>query len=321
MTHPALARCYMEDQTFIFIAGLHRSGTSVLFRILREHPEISGFKFETGAEREHEGQHLQSVYAPDTEHGGPGYFAFDPGAHLTESSDLANETNRQVLFREWGKYWDLSCPYLLEKSPTNLVRSRFLQKLFQRSKFIVIARHPIAVSLAMIKWMGWPRHYVTHSGGPSGVDRICVRAAQPTDREEFWASRQLYTESMVYTLLCHWCVAHERFLSDAPRLTEAVSVRYEDLVRRPSQILIEILQFIGATGSLTGREEVFEDHNAGYFSQWEGMLGTLISRPFFEHMLVEFGPVARQFGYDLSATGSAVGSGALTSERRRKPIQ
>jgi hypothetical protein len=33
----------MKNNEFIFLAGLHRSGTSLLHKIIREHPEVSGF--------------------------------------------------------------------------------------------------------------------------------------------------------------------------------------------------------------------------------------------------------------------------------------
>ena len=57
-----------EDKKFVFICGLHKSGTSLLFRILRDHPDMSGFT-NTGVPKD-EGQHLQSVYPPAWRFGG-----------------------------------------------------------------------------------------------------------------------------------------------------------------------------------------------------------------------------------------------------------
>lgn len=101
---------------------------------------------------EDEGQHLQSVYPPGIAYGGPGKFGLEPEAHLTDTSDLITTGNRLRLFAEWKRYWDLEKPVLLEKSPPNLIRMRFLQKLFPDSFFIVVTRHPIAVSYATQKW-------------------------------------------------------------------------------------------------------------------------------------------------------------------------
>src|SRR5262245_48742926 len=109
----------MNRHKFLFISGLHRSGTTLLAQCLREHPEISGFR-DTGVS-EDEGQFLQTVYAPGVEHGGPGKLAFDPATHLTEDSPLITEENRRKLFTDWARYWDLERPVLLEKSPPNLM--------------------------------------------------------------------------------------------------------------------------------------------------------------------------------------------------------
>ncbi len=83
----------MLDKQFVFVAGLHRSGTSLLFQCLRDHPQISGFE-NTGVP-EDEGQHLQSVYQPAHKFGRPGTFGFNPDSYLTESSPLVTEENRE----------------------------------------------------------------------------------------------------------------------------------------------------------------------------------------------------------------------------------
>lgn len=65
----------MIHKKFIFLAGHHRSGTSLLHEIIREHPAISGFR-NTGVP-EDEGQHLQSVFKPANSFGGPGKYIFN----------------------------------------------------------------------------------------------------------------------------------------------------------------------------------------------------------------------------------------------------
>ncbi len=138
----------LDDKKVIFLGGLHRSGTTVLAKVLAEHPRISGFH-DTGARRD-EGQHLQTVFSPANVHGGSGRFAFDPAAHLTEGHATGGDAER--LASQWAPYWDLGRDYLLEKSPPNLIRMRYFQALFPSARFIVVVRHPLVVSLATMKW-------------------------------------------------------------------------------------------------------------------------------------------------------------------------
>jgi hypothetical protein len=146
----------VEGHQFVFVAGLHRSGTTLLARLVAAHPEISGFSG-TGAPAD-EGQHLQSVYPSDHEYGRPGRFGFAPEMHLTECSPLVSEETARRLFAEWSPHWDLSRPLLLEKAPPNLIKTRFLQALYPRSAFVVIVRHPIPVSIPTAKWRGTRRY-------------------------------------------------------------------------------------------------------------------------------------------------------------------
>ena len=89
---PEEAREIAKTHPFAILGGLQRSGTTLLFRMLREHPEISGFTNNPDANEwlavEDEGQFLQSVYPPAIFWGGPGRFAFSPEANLTEESEL-----------------------------------------------------------------------------------------------------------------------------------------------------------------------------------------------------------------------------------------
>jgi hypothetical protein len=103
------------EANWLFIGGLHRSGTSILNRLVRGHPEVAGFA-NTGAP-EDEGQHLQTVYPTARAFGGPGRFCFDPRAHMTEVSTTTLDLDAQALMRQWGRYLDLGKKVLIEKSP------------------------------------------------------------------------------------------------------------------------------------------------------------------------------------------------------------
>jgi len=197
----------VNDHDFVFVGGLHRSGTTLLARAIAKHDEVSGFR-KTDA-LANEGQFLQSVYPIAREFGGTGRFGFDERSHMTEDHPLATEANREKLISEWGEYWNLDRHVLVEKSPPNLLKLRFLQALFSEATFVVIMRHPIAVSFATQKW----------------------------------------SETSLDSLIQHWLVCHEIFLEDAPRIRRLVLVRYEDFVADPAGVVGRIQERLGLTPS------------------------------------------------------------------------
>ena len=225
------AREIAQAHHFVFLCGLHRSGTTLLFRMLREHPEMTGFANNKVATEwtplEDEGQFLQGIYPPALCYGGPGSFAFAPEAHLTESSELLTPENRAQLAVDWFPYWDLSKRFLLEKSPPHLLMTRFLQSAFPNSSFVIIVRHPVAVSLATTKW-----------------------SARSLD-----------------SLIEHWLAAHEIFEADRPHLQRVMTVGYETLAGDPAATLRKIYAFLGVAPHETSFAATTE-HNQKYFAQW-----------------------------------------------------
>lgn len=187
----------------IFVGGLHRSGTTLLAQLLAEHPEITGLHH-TGAPHD-EGQHLQDVMPTAAALGGPGHFALAPKAHLTEHDVDDAGTTRARLTTAWSPYVDPARSIWVEKSPPNLVRFRYLQRVFPGAACIAIVRHPVAVAYA----------------------------------SEFWA------EAGTAHLLEHWLVAHETLASDRPHIDGLQVVRYEDLVADPTGTITAIDERLG----------------------------------------------------------------------------
>jgi predicted component of type VI protein secretion system len=98
----------------------------------------------------------------------------------------------------------LSKHFLLEKSPPNLLWTRFLQAAFPPSSFVIIERHPVAVTLAPEKW------------SPTGF----------------------------HSLVDHWLAAHEIFEQDRPRLKHCLTVKHEALASDPTATLRQICGFL-----------------------------------------------------------------------------
>jgi hypothetical protein len=105
-----------------------------------------------------------------------------------------------ALFDQWRPYWDLSKPYLIEKTPITLLRTRLFQALFPNSYFIVIVRHPIAVALATFNAL---------------------------------ASSEAARDLTLTELIEHWLICHAMFLA-AARICCIVRSRVR-LCRRPDR--------------------------------------------------------------------------------------
>jgi hypothetical protein len=262
MLSPEQAKEIAQSHPFVFLGGLHRSGTTLLFRMLREHPDISGFTNNQDANEwlaaEDEGQYLQSVYPPAIFWGGPGKFAFAPDAHLTEQSEFVTPENQIKLARQWFQFWDLSKRYLLEKSPPNLLWTRFLQSFFPNSSFVILIRHPVAVSLATEKW------------SPTGLN----------------------------SLVEHWLVAHETFEKDRPHLGRVMSIKYEKLIADPAWGLDSIYRFLDLPPHPT-TFQASSEHNQKYFAQWQSLAQDPESSAAIRDCIARYEPRVRAFGYSL----------------------
>ena len=225
------------DQRLVFVGGLHRSGTTPFTSQLAVHELISGLT-DTGV-TEDEGQLLQDVYPRGRAHGGPGRFAFTPGAHLTEASPLATPENAARLLRAWEPYWDLSRPVLLEKSPPNLVMFRFLQALFPGSSMILVMRHPVVVALATQKWT-----------------KV--------------ASRNWRHASDLPSLVSHWLAAHAIVREDAPHVERLLTVRYEDVVADAPAAMERVRGFLDLPTRIP-TDSWKASHNHRYQEMWDAM--------------------------------------------------
>lgn len=209
--------------------------------------------------------HLQTVYPPSGRYGGAGEFGFHPEAHLTDSCSLVTDANRQKLFSEWSKYWDLSKTYLLEKSPPNLIRTRFLQAMFPNSYFIVMMRHPLAVSYATQRW--YRKYRINWRGFPR--------------------------------ILEHWLICHELFQQDRKHLQNVFVVKYEEFVVEPYQWVNDMYRFLGLS-DYSMSQDVISGVNQRYFEFWQKSLSGFISGRRNRKLIERYEERVRCFGYSLT---------------------
>jgi hypothetical protein len=230
----------VEQHRFVFIGGLPRSGTTFLASAIGRFEGVSDIHG-TGATVAEEGQYLQKVYPTQQQAGGIAKFGYSSDMHLTEASPLATDTAREELWKAWSPYWDTDQPTLLEKTPSNMLKMRFLRRLFPESSFVVLVRHPVAQAMA-VRSRGWTREPVSK-------------------------------------LVDHWLVAHDRMSGDLSKLDRVIVVRYEDIVTSPGEMMAGIGAFLNLRGGDT-KEDLQQGLNNAYFDEWKhgGPLAALSNR-------------------------------------------
>ena len=247
-----------ERVKHVFVCGLHRSGTTALARCISELRDCTAFE-NTGVPKD-EGQHLQDVYPPENAYGGPGRFGFSRGAHLTENSPLLTPANISKLRASWDAHWDQSKAVRVEKTPSNLLKARFLQAAFPNSYFVVIRRHPVAVSLATQKWT------------PTTLNRLFE----------------------------HWLLCHEIFGQDRAFLSHVHELKYEEFVADPQKHLKQIAEFIGIDFAGVSEQLVDKECNARYIDRWAQMLHSPVFGRYYHRLARMYEDRFAAHGYSVT---------------------
>ena len=150
---------------------------------------------------------------------------------------------------------------LVEKSPPNLIRMRFLQALFPDAAFVVVVRHPVAVAYATAKWR--------QSG-------IAADAPAPLG-------------------------GRARALPGRPGQVERVlELRFEDFVRDPRAALAGVYGFLGLEPVPTGLE-VRANANEAYLRRWADEGRSIRGRTAHARIRRELGERVEALGYDLDS--------------------
>jgi hypothetical protein len=247
---------------YVFVCGLHRSGTSLLAQNIANLENCTGFK-NTPPFVPDEGQNLQDVYPFESEYGGPGKFGFDPRAHLIETSELLTPDNVARLRASWHSYWDTSKTIFVEKTPGNLLMTRFLQAAFPNSYFIIIRRHPIPVSL--------------------GTPKLGQATA-----------------TSLHRLFAHWLHCYDLFERDKKYLRRVYELTYEEYVAEPGRYHQEIAAFIGTRAPENATLKVKPDLSNKYFDQWQTLLTRSVFKRYYRYIAATYEPRFAEYGYSLS---------------------
>lgn len=229
----------------IFIVGLNKSGTSLLYLAMSRHPALSvirSFRPPRGpveADRPGRAMLYMEDYGIGEGHRIPGLppkLAPQTGANHFAAGDAMRAHRLTESDVEPGEAASTASAYvsamidpsarLCEKSPPNFIRTRYLQALFPDATFIALTRDPLA--------------------------NVAANGKKRTK----WGDVALQAE--------HWAEAHRLFLEDRPRLHRCLLIRYEDLVADVEGVLRRVCAFCGLDlhPSMVGVAEVDPTVNA-----------------------------------------------------------
>jgi len=187
---------FMESRKWVFILGCNNSGTTLLYYLLGKHPEVGTLPTE--------GHFLTSVLKVP--------MIYDVGRLWTEKSEYFRLTEKDTyvdsikLIHDWMNFVrNKEAPVIIEKSPPNSIRSRWLQGVFKNSLFIGVTRNGYAVAEGIAR-----RKYVD-----------IIRSAK------------------------HWVKVNKMLIEDAKHLSKYMQIKYEDLTSQTKETLVNVIKFIG----------------------------------------------------------------------------
>ncbi len=192
-----------KPEKWLFVVGCYNSGTTLLSEILAEHSNIASLPTE--------GHFLTDQLPSEYDMGISRMWMMREDLFRLNEKDEGPDVIR--LKKEWGmRLKNRDKPILLEKSPQNGARMRWLQHNFDNAYFIAIIRNPYAVA--------------------EGISR----KAKPESRMGKWP---------IETSVTQWCRSNQVVEEDSKHLRHFNWVRYEDLAADPERELKKIYDFIG----------------------------------------------------------------------------
>lgn len=304
----------LPNRTFVFVAGHHRGGTTLMWEILREHPDVGAFGqvHETGVDKS-EGAFLQSVLptfgvgsettwmhrvgASKKILRGVGTYALHKFGNVTWNEvnlrERVTPSNLVKLLNEWGYFWKANGGwdkyYWMEKTPTNAVLSRFIQALFDQGLETEQRTNKLNVPWDLprdsrTKFVFMMRH-------PLG---------NAMAHQQWNSAKHLSLQ----TLLENWISVSRIMTEDCDHLKHCLFVRLEDLAKDPAQEIARVVSFLGLPDFKWGTK-VYPDPNEKYAQSYCSAMAEANKggvEAFLQHinLIKEYGEEVKKFGYDLN---------------------
>lgn len=183
-----------EAYGWIFLLGVNNSGTTLIANVLESHPLVRCMDWE--------GQDYTNELPHPWDYGAARLWTVELDRFRWTEADVRADAVR--IKYDWTLRYPAPPGYLFEKSPPNVLRSRWLQHNFRPARFIATFRSPYAVC----------------EGVRRRMDCTIEQAAS------------------------HWATANRILLEDISRLERVLSYRYEELCQDPQAVLGKVDDFL-----------------------------------------------------------------------------
>lgn len=192
-----------SQHKWVFILGCNNSGTSLLQRILNKSGQVSTWHYE--------GQRYTRVLPRAMRRGYERvWMEYRDDLTMPENSE---DSLGPRLIHDWTTSLDQPLkPIVLEKTPANLLRMRWLQKVFPQSYFIGLVRNGYAVT--------------------EGIRRK--------------------SHKEIGRAASHWAAANKAMLKEAKSIDRFLEISYEDLAEKPAETTKTLANFLDLDAEALG---------------------------------------------------------------------
>jgi hypothetical protein len=300
----------------VFIVGCHRSGTTILYDTLAQHPDIAYFTNasaylpkspifanwiasmmlgETTVERfskdgiqvsynsPNEGTRLWEYHTSEVES-----YYLDETYSNSEFEHYLKSTIQKHL-----KYFNAS--RFINKNPDNSVRIRYLNKLFPDAYFIHIVRDARAVCQSLLKFRQTASDFFgpEHRFATSGVKgKTWIEIKQLWDCDPFTAIGLLWRDIVETLEFDRHFISPEQYLE----------IRYEDFVNEPLLYLKKMIQFCQLPWNEDVERIFLCSSNKISMDNRNNVWKYHINPKDIEKFMEIAGPKMSQYGYDLDCS-------------------
>jgi len=289
----------------VFIVGCGRSGTTLLFDWLAQHPGLARTTGYPDGE-DHEGwiEHGDCVIAgigtPDSLRFGSGINGFQPCLHMTAADATPSVRERMRRYHAGLLATGAPARRVLNKCPHNSNKLDYMLGIFPGARIVHIVRDcaPMVAS-----WMAIMQHVPSVLAYlPADEPLPCLwlmpAPASETARQVIGRHPRFHPGGAANVWVEYWCRANLGIEAQMEgRLDQLLCIRYEDLINAPARTMDEIVRFCGLPAFAFDTGNVALDTSTQHLS--------LLAPDIVAAIDSRASAARRHFGYLPAADGSA----------------